>query len=86
MLADLLQRIGDRVSQYARPIEEKRGALNVDSMEMPLHLTGGRNLLSWRYNLSTSKPRFRSLTSVVPQDEWYWLQCQTEWKSWLALR
>jgi hypothetical protein len=39
-LGDLLQRITDHIPQHVRHIEEKRRALNVGEIEMPLHMAG----------------------------------------------
>jgi hypothetical protein len=36
----LLQRITDHIPQHVRHIEEKRRALNVGEIEMPLHMAG----------------------------------------------
>jgi hypothetical protein len=39
-LPDLLQRITDHIPHHVRSIEEKRQALNVGRIEMPLHMAG----------------------------------------------
>jgi hypothetical protein len=39
-LGELLQRVTDHVPHHIRSIEEKRRALNVGGIEMPLHMAG----------------------------------------------
>jgi len=39
-LADLLQRITDHIPHHVRSIDEKRKALNVGKIKMPLHMAG----------------------------------------------